>query len=140
MIFTVVELNIEQIQRFYYFTSRIWWLDLCFHKSYNVVIYYSIVTYCIICMYWKWSHIMSKNCNCISWNRISFYCGKKSFCSRRTSFIFQSYIFIYLYCRFYKFPYTIKIIIRFYPTERNIWLSCCKWFLFSQIKINNTLF
>ena len=48
--------------------------------------------------------------------------------------ILKKCIFIYLYCRFFKFPYTIKIIVRFYLSECSIYLP-----LLSQIKVNNTL-
>ena len=48
--------------------------------------------------------------------------------------ILKKCIFIYLYCRFFKFHYTIKIIVRFYPSECSIYLP-----LLSQIKVNNTL-
>ena len=65
-----------------------------------------------------------------------FNVENKSFSFRHS---YSRYAFNF-YCRFFKFPYTIKIIISFYPTECSVYLTCTKWSLFLQIKINNTLF
>ena len=60
---------------------------------------------------------MNKNCNSISDTLFIFIVENKSLFQM---LILKQCIFIYLYCRFSKFSYTIKITISFSPTEQDI--------------------
>lgn len=109
-----------------YYTSRIWCIGLCSWKSYNVIIYYFIITYY---MFWKWSHIRNKSCNRIVWYN-TFFIVDHSVSDAQI----QAMHPFYLYWRRFKFLYTGHIR-SFFPTERSIHLSWPKWFSLLQIKI-----
>ena len=112
-----------------YLARRIWQVDFCLRKYYTVICLYSIITYCIIDIFSKQSHIMSKHSNCISWYSILFYCRSKLILFQ--TFLFRKCIFICHYWRFFWIPLYKKIVVSFYPTTQSVYLPCLKWILLS---------
>ena len=72
-------------------------LSTCFESDYKLLAKAVIVSSDISFFVWKVSHSVSDA-------------------------LTQTMHFIYLYCGFFKFQYTLKIIISFYPTECSIYL------------------
>ena len=107
-----------------------------FWKSYNVIIYNSIGTYLLSTCLGKNLTLWTRTVTV--WPEIAFlFIVEKNHFARRP--YFRNAYFIYLYISFFKFLYARKIIISSYPTKSCIHLYYPKWFLLSQIKINNSL-
>ena len=104
----LLKLKFKTIHYFSYFTNRIWWSDLCFYKSYNVIIYYPIISYysLLLTCFKSDLTLLTRTVRESSERLFPFIVKNKSFCFRR-SYSINASLFTF-YCRFFKFPYLIK--------------------------------